>query len=110
MRLTQEEKDLIKDYWKTDLDIEIERSRYIVILESNVRYEHHLDGSYDRVNGDRRGVATIKSTAGPAEPVTNVLNPHSDKESIGSPEEMINFLDEAGSLAPDKVVKEAVVR
>lgn len=54
MRLNKKEKELIKDFFGSDLDIEIIRKRYTAILVSNVYYTHKP--TTVRHRGDKRGL------------------------------------------------------
>lgn len=99
MRLQSGEKEIIKEWWETDLDIELDRSRYTAVLKSDVSYAHHSDGSYDRLNGSKRGVQVIPSHGRMGE---YLINPQGD-DSLESPEDAIKWLDEKGSLLGEAV-------
>lgn len=96
MRLTKEEKQTIRDYWKTDLNIEIVRSRYTAILESDVWYDHKPDGSYTRHKGDHRGLYVWID--GDDYQQHQIIHPEETSENFGSPPEAIQYLSEHGDL------------
>jgi hypothetical protein len=89
MRLNEEEKDLVHNWWGSDLNIEINRTRYTAILESNVQYIHYKDGSYDRKYGDKRHLHVYIEKGEKTE--YNI-------ETFSSPEEAIEFLSNNGDL------------
>jgi hypothetical protein len=63
MRLNKKEKELINDFFDSDLDIKIIRRRYTAVLVSNAYYIHHPiagfgseTGRSERCLGDKRGL------------------------------------------------------
>ena len=94
MRLREEEKELIREWWKSDMNIVLERSRYRAELESNVIYDHSGEGA-DRKRGDKRGMFVFPENGGYMDK-TYLKRPH--ENPFDSPEEAIEWLDEQGSL------------
>lgn len=93
MRLTKNEKELIREWWNSDLEIEIERKRYVAILVSNAYYTNYRGLRADRKAGDRRGL--------------DIYFPKSDERivEIGdnevgafrNPDEAIDYLEKYGT-------------
>lgn len=92
MRLKDEEKDMIKDWWDTDMNIEVDRSDYTAILESNVYYSHYPDGSAERKKGDKRGLYVYTNSQ-----KHKIIHPDSE-DAFKSAKEAINYLKDKGDL------------
>lgn len=85
MRLNKKEKELIKDFFDSDLDIEIIRKRYTAILVSNVYYTHKP--TTVRHRGDKRGLEIYTKRCG-----IDTIVSYELEEAFTTPKEAIEFL------------------
>jgi hypothetical protein len=93
MRLTKDEKKLIKEWWNSDLEIEIKRKRYVVILVSNAYYIHYRGLQANRKVGEKRGLDIYFPKSD--ERITEIG--YNELEAFQNPNEAIEYLKEYGN-------------
>ena len=83
---------MIKDFWNSDLDIEIIRSKYTIILESDVEYEYERDENNECIGVSKRKTQNIRGVYVDkgkdfAECIVGTYD-----NSFSNPDEVIKFL------------------